>query len=241
MLKRDVVLRPLATLVAAIVVILALAAPASAAAAPKTAKADTTRAAAKPAKAPKAARTPKAAKPKLSAEEDRKQNGLWASRMNWISLRAGYARQTTTTSGNGFVGYGMAYQRNLTPKYSLVATVHHEITSVENLAKEISVPMTLGFERHLNWHTALRPYVGVGGGYYFHKYYRTGPDYGGAPASGWYLNGGWNLPLDNSHLIGVDARVSFVDGRAGVHNPVFGGENENETQWSVKLNWALAY
>lgn len=235
MLKRDVILRPLTALLAVMVVVLALAAPAKA---QTPARADTTKAAAK---APKKAKAPKAVKPRLSAEEDRKQNGPWASRMNWLSLRAGYAKLSTETAGDGFVGYGLAYQRNLTPKYGFVASVHHEVVGVENAAKEIAVPMTVGFVRHLNWHTALRPYVGIGAGYYFHKYYRTGPDYGGAPQSGWYLNTGWNLPIDDRHLVGVDARMSLVDGRGGVSNAVFGPENESETQWSVKLNWALAY
>lgn len=234
MLKRRPTLRPWATLAAAAAVILTLAAPVSAqtAAKPDTAKA---KAAARPAKAPKAK------KPALTREEDLKKNGVWAKGGNWISLRAGYAKLTTPTGANGFVGYGMAYQRNLTSRYGLQASVHHEILGAQNISKEISVPMTVGFVRHLDWKTALRPYVGVGGGYYFRKYYRSGADYGGAPSSGWYLNGGWNLPIADRKLLGMDARISFVDGRAGVRNPVFGSENESETQWSVKLNWALAY
>lgn len=231
MLKRDVHLRPLAALLVAAAVLLL---PSALASAQTAAKADT-------AKAARPARAAKPAKPKISRADDIKKNGLWAGGTNWISLRAGYAKLTTETSADGFVGYGVAYQRNLTSKYGFVASVHHEIIGAANVSKEISVPMTAGFVRHLDWRTALRPYVGLGAGYYFHKYYRSGLDYGGAPASGWYLNGGWNIPLSDRNLFGMDARVSFVDGRGGVQNPVFGSENENETQWSVKLNWSLGY
>jgi hypothetical protein len=52
--------------------------------------------------------------------------------------------------------------------------------------------------------------VGLGGGYYFHKYYRTAPDYTGAPGAGYFISLGTNLPLDDRHLIGLDTRVSFV-------------------------------
>lgn len=83
--------------------------------------------------------------------------------------------------------------------------------------------------------------MGIGAGYFFHKYYRTGPDYGGSAASGLCLSTGANLPLDDRHLLGLDVRLSLVDGRGGPTNPVFGRENENELQWSAKLNWALAY
>lgn len=233
MLKRRHNLRPWALVAVAAALTVTLAAPVSAQTA---AKPDTARA-----KAAKPAKAPKVKKPQLSREEDLKKNGSWARGGNWISLRAGYAKMSTPTAANGFVGYGMAYQRNLTSRYGLQASVHHEILGAQNLAKEISVPMTVGFVRHMDWKTSLRPYVGAGGGYYFRKYYRSGTDYGGAPASGWYLNGGFNLPIAERKLFGVDARVSFVDGRAGVRNPVFGDENESETQWSVKLNWALAY
>ena len=234
MLKRDRIVRSVAAVIAAMVVTLALAAPALAQTA-ATADTSKAKAAAKPAK------PAKPSKPKLSLEEDRKLNGPWTRGTNWISLRAGYAKLTTETAGDGFVGYGVAFQHNMTSKYGFVAAVHHEILGTQYNAKEISVPMTVGFVRHLNWKTAVRPYLGIGAGYYFHKYYRTGDDYGGSPASGWYLNGGWNLPLDQRRLLGMDARVSLVDGRGGVVNPVFGEENETETQWSVKLNWSMAY
>ena len=44
----------------------------------------------------------------------------------------------------------------------------------------------------------------MGGGYWFHKYHRSGDDYTGTPGSGYYFAFSANLPLDDRHLIGLD-------------------------------------
>ena len=49
------------------------------------------------------------------------------------------------------------------------------------------------------------------------------------------------MPLNERHVLGLDARTSFVKGRDGVVNPVFGPETASETLWSVKLNWGIVY
>lgn len=213
------------------------------AAAQSATPADTAKAAAttKPAKAPKVAKPRKERAPEPSFEEAKALDGLWAKRTNWISLRAGYAKRTGPHSGDGLGGYGIAWQRMMSRRTAFGVAVHHEILGHLNRSTEISVPFTAEFTRQIKWNTALRPYVGIGGGYYFHKYYRSGPDYGGSPRAGWFVNFGANAPIEAHRLLGVDARVSFLPGRTGVVNPVFGQERTTETEWSIKLNWALAY
>ena len=195
-------------------------------------------AAAKP--APKV-RAPKPVKPEKSIEEQRAADGLWMKRSNWLSVRAGYAKATGSYAGGGLVGYGIAYQRMLTPRWAVGGAVQHDALGHLGRAVEISVPFTLEVSRHFNWHTAMRPYLGVGGGYYWHKYYRTGTHYTGRPGAGQYLNFGANMPLNDRHLLGIDSRVSFVETPEGAVNPVFGTEKASQTLWSVKLNWAFAY
>jgi len=190
----------------------------------------------KPAKTPKPAPTPE-----KSYAEQRAEDGPWAKRTNWLSLRAGYAKSRAENAGDGLGGYGIAYQRMLTRKYAFGMAVQHDVLGHLSNSYEVSVPFTAEFTRHFRWATAFHPYAGLGGGYYFHKYYRTGSDYTGAPGGGWYVNVGGNMPVDDKHLIGIDTRVSFVKGRTGVINPVFGPEKANETLWSIKLNWAMAY
>ncbi len=195
-------------------------------------------AAAKP--APKV-RAPKPAKPEKSIEEQRAADGLWMKRSNWLSFRAGYAKAAGQFSGGGLVGYGIAYQRMLTPRWGFGGAVHHDALGHLGSAVELSVPFTLELNRHFNWHTAMRPYLGAGAGYYWHKYYRTGAEYTGRPGFGSYLNFGTNLPLNERHLLGLDTRVSHVQTSKGSVNPVFGTEKSGETLWSVKLNWAFVY
>jgi len=209
----------------------------------KAAKAAPTKAAPAPkaVKTPKVKAAPKPKEPEKSLEEQRAEDGLWAKRTNWLSLRFGYAKNSDANAGDGMFGYGMAYQRMISKQWSFGGSVQHDILGQLGAASEITVPFTLEMQRHYKWHTAMRPYVGFGGGYYFHKYYRTGDSYGGAPGSGVFIDGGANLPIDGNHLLGFDTRVSFVSGRTGITNPVFGPEKATQVFYSVKLNWALAY
>lgn len=218
-----------------------LAAPAFAQDAPKTAAAPVVEAPKPPAKPVKAAKVKKAKPVEKSWEEQKKEDGQWAKRTNWISLRAGYAKSTGKFAGDAVGGYGVAFQRMMSRKWSLGGSVSHDVLGHLGTASEIAVPMTLELSRHSPWKTAFRPYIGIGAGYYFHKYYRTAGDYTGAPALGYSIGFGGNTPLDEKHLLGIDARVHFMSGREGVVNPVFGPEENTETLWTVKLNWAMAY
>lgn len=188
--------------------------------------------------------TAKAAKPakppEKSFEEQKKQDGLWVKRGNWIGVRAGYAKRGGSTSGDGLVGYGVSYQRMLTRTYSLNAAVQHDVVGHLGNSYEYDVPMTLELQRHYRWSPNLRPFLGLGGGYHWRKFYRTGSDYTGAPVSGWHVSFGANTPLDDRHALGFETRIAFVPGR-GTTNPVFGPDDDQSTLWSAKLTWSMGY
>ena len=228
------VLAALCAVLAASVMSVAIA---RAAAAPAPASAPSS----KPAAPAKAAKVRAPRPPEKSYAERRAIDGPWAKGANWIGFRAGYAKATGENAGGGIAGYGLAYQHMMSNQWAIGATVQHDLVSHLTHSYEVSVPFTLELTRHFKWNTAIRPYVGAGGGYFFHKYYRTGRDYTGAPGSGACLNFGANLPVDDRHALGLDARVAFVAGHTGTVNPVFGAETATETLWSVKLNWALVY
>ena len=184
----------------------------------------------------------KPVKVEKSYEERRAEDGPWAKGANWLQFGAGYARSGGKNAGDALGGYGVAYHHMLSNKWSFGAAIRHEILGHLGPSYEMSVPFTAEFVRHYKWRTVMRPYLGLGGGYYFHKYYRTGADYTGAPGGGWHMCAGTNLPIDDRHMLGLDARVGFVAGRGGtVVNPVFGPEADTQTQWSIKVNWALVH
>jgi hypothetical protein len=190
-----------------------------------------------------AAKPKPAKKAKLirTIEEQRVIDGLWTRQTNWLSMRAGYAKGGGSVAGGALVGYGIAYQRMLDGHWGIGGSVQHDLLGHLGNAYEISVPMTLEATRHFRWPTSLRPYVGLGAGYYFHKYYRTAGRYTGSPGFGKYVALGANLPVDQRHLLGLDARMSFVNGSEGTVNPVFGVEKASSTLLSIKLNWAFTY
>src|SRR5207249_1860870 len=124
----------------------------------------------KPAKPPRVA---KAKEPEKSWEEQKKEDGVYAKRSNWLSFRFGYAKRSGELSGDGLVGYGVGYQRMLTRKYAFAAGIGHDIVGHFGTQIDQAVPFTGEFQRYFNWKTAMRPYIGVGGGFYLRKYYRT--------------------------------------------------------------------
>lgn len=210
---------------------LAQGAPPAAAAKPDSAAAKPAAAVARPAK-PKPIKKPYA--------ERRILDGPWAEDANWLSFMAGYARAGGANAGDAMGGYGVGFTHMINTKWSFNAQIRHELLGHIGNSYEMSVPMTADFNRHFKWKTVVRPYLGVGGGYYFHKYYRTESDYTGSPGGGWHMALGMNLPIDDRHVMGIDSRVGFVKGRGeNVVNPVFGPEASTMKQWSVKLVWAV--
>ena len=195
--------------------------------------------------APKSVKTPKAPKPakppEKPIEEQRAEDGLWAKRTSWLSVRAGYAKATGDFAGDGVVGYGIAYQHMMNRRWSIGGSVNHDIVGHLGYSSEVSVPFTLELDRHFRWDTAIRPYVGLGGGYYFHKYYRTPGGDSGSPGTGVYVNFGGNMAMDTRHILGLDTRVAFVQTTNGAVNGVFGTQKANETLWTIKLNWGFGY
>jgi hypothetical protein len=194
---------------------------------------------ARPAKAPKA--PPVARAPEKSWEEQRKEDGIYAKRSNWISFRFGYAKRTGDVAGDGFVGYGVGYQRMLTRRYAFAATAGHDIVAHFQSQLDEAVPLTGEFQRHFKWSTALRPYVGLGGGYYLRKKYRTAGEYNTTTTGGGHVSLGFTSALDVNHVIGFETRVAWLQGRPGVVNPTFGPGEDTETLWTAKVIWGLVY
>ena len=217
-------IRPLLRLAGALLALGSLAAPALS----QEAAADSAKAA-RPAKPPE-----------KSFAEQKAEDGVWVKRGNWIGVRAGYAKRGGGNAGDGLFGYGVSFQRMLSRQYSLNAAIQHDVIGHLGNSLEYDIPMTLEFQRHYKWSANFRPFVGVGGGYHWRKFYRTVPDYGGAPASGWHVSLGANTPLDDRHVLGFETRMAVVPGR-GTSNPVFGPDEGQSTLWSAKLTWALAY
>jgi hypothetical protein len=203
-------------------------------------------AAAAPAKPAKAAKTPKVRKPKAAKvekpyEERRKEDGVYAKSANWLSLRFGYANRTGETSGDGSIGYGIGYTHMLSNKYAFAAGINHDIVGHFAKQLDVAVPITGEFQRVFKWSGEMRPYLGVGGGFYFRKYYRTGSEYNTTTTAGEHVSIGLTSQLDDKHVVGFETRVAWVQGRPGVVNPTFGAGSETETIWTAKLTWALVY
>lgn len=194
--------------------------------------------AAKPAKAPKI-RKPKAPVPPY--EERRRVDGVYAAGANWLSFRAGWAKRAEDLAGGGLVGYGIGYQRMMSNRVAFSARIDHDVVGHYGNDVDISVPFTGEFQRHFQWKSAARPYIGVGGGYYYRKAYRTGTEYTTMPTGGVHVSLGLLSPVSERHVVGFDVRMAFVEGREGVTNPTFGPGQATETIWTAKVSWALVY
>jgi hypothetical protein len=196
-------------------------------------------------KAPKAAAAGAAAgaaakQPDPAYLERRKVDGVYAKGSSWLGLRFGYANRTGDLSGDGYVGYGISWTRMLAKQYAFAAGIDHDIVGHFASQTDISVPFTGEFQRVFKG-KEMRPYVGVGGGFYFRKFYRTAHEYNTTTTGGAHVSVGLTSQLDDKHVVGFETRVAWLQGRPGVVNPTFGAGEDTETIWTAKLSWALSY
>jgi hypothetical protein len=185
-----------------------------------------------------AADAAKPPKPKKMADVDPLAD--WNAGVSWLMVRAGYARSGEPGASGAGGGVALGYQRFLTARWAIGLIAQGDLLGKFGGAAEIEYPVTLEFTRHYRWKTALRPYLGAGGGAYCHKYFRTGNDFWQIH-SGAYFVGGFNAPVSKRSIIGIDGRMQFVSGDQMVNNPVFGPEDAQLTHYSLKLGWSMAF
>lgn len=208
--------------------------------------ADSGKKAVKPAKAPAKpkAEKPKAEKkakaPEKSLEEQKKEDGVYMKGNDWISARFGWAKRAGQFNGDGLVGYGIGYQHMISPRLAFAVHANHDVVGHFGPHLDEAVSFTGEFQRHFRWKGALRPYIGLGGGFYAEKYYRSGDDRT-STTGGPHLSLGFTSAIDDKHVIGLEIRGARLDGRPGITNPTFGTGEDAELIWTIKGSWSLAY
>jgi hypothetical protein len=169
----------------------------------------------------------------------------WATGAEWFTVRAGYAKSTAAGAADGNVGFGFAYTRFHNSKWAYGATAEWDVLGRFGSARELEVPWTLEVSRHYKWPAMLRPYMGLGFGAYYHQLSGTGAD-NSTVVPGGYIGTGFNTPISDRGLFGVDVRMNLV-GANSQDNPVFGGAataNQHQSRvfhWSAKLGYAWVF
>jgi outer membrane protein W len=186
----------------------------------------------------------------------------------WMLVRAGYAKGSGEVAADGLVGGGFGFRRFVLDRWAVGAFAHYDLLGRFGGAADISVPLTIEVTRHSRWGAAVYPYVGVGGGAFYTKLYRTGEDASGF-TPGRYLTFGADFPIRRQSMIGIDVRMATVDKFDA--NPAFPGpavdrqkiddllvslkgptspgmpllfnadEAKTRTLWSVKLDFSINY
>lgn len=180
----------------------------------------------------------KADKAAIKAKQDaadQAANLPWQDGANWLSLRAGYAKSAADEHGNGDIGAGAGYYHFLNRRWAAAIQMNVDVLGRFQGATELSIPLTLEFTRHIQWPTEMRPYIGMGGGAFYYSTYRTGDDYA-MVRPGVYLTGGFNTPISERSLVGIDLRAQWSFD-ATSDNPVFPDDGPNVLHWSLKLNY----
>lgn len=204
---------------------------------------------AKPVKAAAAPAKPKAEKPKAekkakapekSLEEQKKEDGVYMKGNDWISARFGWAKRAGQFNGDGLVGYGVGYQHMINPRLAFAVHANHDVVGHFGPHLDEAVSFTAEFQRHFRWKGAVRPYIGLGGGFYAEKYYRTGDDHT-STTGGPHVSLGFTSAIDDKHVIGLELRGARLDGRPGITDPTFGLADDAELIWTIKGSWSLAY
>ena len=160
----------------------------------------------------------------------------WAKGTHWLSLRAGYAKSTVEGAADGSFGGGFGFTTFRNSKWAWGAHVQWDLLGRYGGSAEIEAPWTVEITRHYKWKTMMRPYLGVGGGVFYHKLYRTGADAVDIRPGG-YLVLGANTPISDRSLIGADLRVVYQT-QGETADPVFFSDKKDATHWSAKLTWS---
>jgi hypothetical protein len=184
--------------------------------------------------APPAAPTPPA--PPAKRRERRPFGGMWEKRAQWVTLKAGYAKAALDQAADGNLGFGVGYTHFLSKQWSLGLQVHYEVLQRYAGPAEVEMPITLESAYHFNWPTEAKPFLGAGGGAFLHQYLHTPADED-ETRNGAYLLGGFNLPLSQRQLIGLETRMVFEFG-AKSQNPVFPVEDDVVIHYSAKVTYS---
>jgi hypothetical protein len=168
----------------------------------------------------------------------------WAKGRQWMSIRLGYAKSAVEGAADGNIGGGFGYSRFLNSKWAIGALVDLNLLGKFGGAAEIESPWMIEIARHYRWPTAMRPFLAVGTGAYYHKFYRTGAD-AAVVRPGFHLAFGTHAGISNRALVGLDVRMNVVDLDKQA-NPVFGGQTSGDpssraVHWSAKGNLSLAF
>jgi hypothetical protein len=163
----------------------------------------------------------------------------WQRGKLWVSLRAGGAKSTANGAANGSFGGGLAISKMIFERVSVGLVGHGDLLGKFGGAAEIEYPITVEALYHVGWKTQARPYLGLGAGAFYHKFFRTGQD-GSAVRGGFYYVGGVNALVSPRAVLGVDGRLAIVSGKAA-DNPVFGHQQGRLVHLSLKLAYSLAF
>lgn len=185
----------------------------------------------------------------------------WSEGRVWMFVRAGYAGSNAPASGHGGTGYGFGFSRMLSPSHvnqwsvfgveplgflnwtlfkraSLGVSTQYDVIGTFGSASEIEIPVTLDLSRHFGLNSQMSPYLGFGGGWFYRKSYQTGGDTG-RTVPGFYVSGGFNVPIAERQVLGLDVRLASVDGENTPPNPVFGTGTSSALHISAKVNLAF--
>ncbi len=176
----------------------------------------------------------KTKKEKKAKVPDKDPLASWNRGKTWIMVRGGYAKSTEPGAASGALGAGLGIQRFLTARWALGLVGQGDLLGKFAGAAEIEYPVTLEITRHFRWQTTLRPYLGAGGGAFYHKFFRTGSDVA-KWNGGSFMLAGANMPITRRAILGLEGRMAFVAGDPAVNNPIFGPQRVQQTHYSLKL------
>ena len=199
----------------------------------------------------------------VDARPVRADDDPWDKGSQWLTIRAGYANagnrqigegemlrgeDAYIETGGGSLGYGFGYQRMLNKRWALGLFVQHDLLEKVAAFSDIEISTTAELTRHYSWQSTIRPYLGIGGGVFHRKLYRTEDD-SDETVGGATLCTGANAAIGGSQLLGLDIRYarlwegSVTWGHLDESGNFVAEEEEKlfESHWSVKLGWSLTY
>jgi hypothetical protein len=176
----------------------------------------------------------------LAASAARSDDDPWAKGASWASIRFGGVRALYDHAPDGNVGFGVAYRKMVSPRFSIGASLDQDLIGKYGAAANMEMPLSIEYLAHFHWKAPIHPALGAGFSVVYHKMYRTGDDISEIQP-GAYMVVALNTAVDHNTAIGVEWRLGTVSTDYEGNNPSFGILPPSSGRMSIKLSVARIY
>ena len=170
----------------------------------------------------------------------RSDDDPWGKGATWASLRFGGVKAMYDHAPNGNVGFGVAYRRMMSNRFSIGASLDADLIGKYGAASNVEIPISFEYQAHFKWKAPVHPALGAGFSAVYHKIKRSGDDASEIQPGAYGLIA-LNTAVNPNTALGLEYRVGTVSTDIETENPTFGTLPPSSGRMSLKLAISRVY